>query len=312
VNPAWIFGIAAILVVGFILDREIYFYEGTHLGPRVQAWLYDQWAKKYDAGKRESQLRDAEMLAQPLLDQLKDVPEPFLLDFATGTGRLSYALLNQSEFKGRIIALDLSLGMLEQAAAKLNGASTSGRTSTVPPLTTPVLVRLKPHGARAVAMPSGSARVELLRHQTLPLPFPAAAFDVVCALEVLELFPEMDAPLAEFSRVLRPGGVLLTSRGTEESGRRAKVKSQATFGALLGKHGFGEFEIKPWWKLFDRVIAKKDGDSEPVRTRTLAALLRCPTCGGSGPTQWRQDARQLRCGQCGRELSITGEGIVLC
>jgi hypothetical protein len=131
----------------------------------------------------------------------------------------------------------------------------------------------------------------------------------------LELFPEMDAPLAELSRVLRPGGILLTSRGTEESGRRAKVKSRATYGALLRKHGFGEFEINPWWKLFDRVIARKDGASEPVGTRTLAAVLRCPQCGESGLTQWRHEAGRLKCQQCGRELSITGRycaGLAAC
>jgi len=63
----WIITIAVLIVVGFILDREVYFYEGTHLGPRVQSWLYDRWSKKYDEGKRESQLRDNEMLAKPLL-----------------------------------------------------------------------------------------------------------------------------------------------------------------------------------------------------------------------------------------------------
>jgi hypothetical protein len=57
----WIIGIAVLILIGFILDRQIYFYEGTHLGPRVQSWLYDRWAKKYDAGKHESQLRDQEM-----------------------------------------------------------------------------------------------------------------------------------------------------------------------------------------------------------------------------------------------------------
>ena len=274
----WILGIASLLLVGFILDREIYFYEGTHLGPRVQAWLYDRWAKKYDAGKRESQLRDVEMLAQPLLDLLKDVAKPFILDFATGTGRLSYALLSQDEFKGHIIALDLSQGMLEQASAKLLGLGTS-------------------------------EKVELLRHQTLPLPFPDSAFDVVCALEVLELFPNMDEPLAEFSRVLRPGGVFLTSRGTEESGRKAKVKSKTIFGSLLEKHGFEDSQISTWWKLFDRVIAKKEGSSDPVGARLLSEVIRCPQC---GQTQWRKEAGQLICQQCGRELSITMEGIMLC
>jgi ubiquinone/menaquinone biosynthesis C-methylase UbiE len=271
--------------VGFLLDREIYFYEGTHLGPRVQAWLYDQWAKKYDAGKRESQLHDVEMLARPLIARLKDVPEPFVLDFATGTGRFSHALLQQPEFNGHILALDLSQGMLERAAAKLTGLEQdslqAGRSST---------------------------RVELLRHQTLPLPFPDAAFDVVCALEVLELFPDMEAPLAEFARVLRPGGVLLTSRGTEESGRRAKVKSQASFGALLRKNGFGEFEISRWWKLFDRTFAVRDGTSTPAEARRLAEVLRCGRC---GQIQWTQAAQRWTCQQCGTALPVTREGIVL-
>src|SRR5215213_1641501 len=106
----WVGTFLVILVIGFILDREIYFYEGAHLGPRLQSWLYDCWSKKYDAGKRESQLHDDEMLAQPLLRKLKNVAEPFILDFATGTGRMSFALLNHSGFKGRIIAIDLSQG----------------------------------------------------------------------------------------------------------------------------------------------------------------------------------------------------------
>ena len=90
----WIIGIGLGVLVGYLLDREIYFYEGVHLGPRVQAWLYDRWSKKYDKSKRASQLHDAEMLARPLLDLLKDIREPFILDFATGKGRLSYAVLS--------------------------------------------------------------------------------------------------------------------------------------------------------------------------------------------------------------------------
>src|SRR5687768_6365281 len=119
VSMSWIIAVVVLVVVGYLLDREIYFYEGVHLGPRVQAWLYDRWSKKYDQGKRESQLRDNEMLAKPLLAVLKNVPEPFILDFATGTGRLSFALLSQPEFNGHIIAIDLSQGMLERAAVKL-------------------------------------------------------------------------------------------------------------------------------------------------------------------------------------------------
>ncbi|MEP7134546.1 MAG: class I SAM-dependent methyltransferase [Chloroflexota bacterium] len=280
----WVAGIIIFVVIGYILDREIYFYEGVRLGPRVQAWLYDRWSKKYDEGKRESQLRDTQMLARPLLDLLKEVPEPFILDFATGTGRLSYALLSQPDFKGHIIALDLSQGMLEQAVEKINGIG------------------------RGDPAPTSQPQVEFLRHQALPLPFADAAFDGVCCLEVLELFPNMDEPLAELTRVLRPGGVLLSSRGTEESGRRAKVKSKAIYGELLKKYGVDNFQIAPWWKLFDRVIAVKHGTSTPVGAKKLSDVLRCRKC---NQTQWANEAGVLKCQSCGKELSITKEGIVL-
>jgi len=271
----WVIVIGIIMVIGYLLDREIYLYEGVHLGPRVQAWLYDRWSRKYDDDKRESQLHDDEMLAQPLLDALKDIPEPFVLDFATGTGRLSYALTNRPEFNGRIVALDLSKGMLEQAVSKL---------------------RLH------------RSRVEMLRHVSLLLPFPDASFDVVCALEVLELFPEIGEPLAEFSRVLRPGGVFLTSRGTEEAGRKARVKSVQTYTSLLEHNGFENIWVTKWWKWFDRILAAKQGKSNPVEKHNLADVLKCSMC---GQIQWEKKQNSLCCGQCGRELSITNEGIIL-
>ena len=292
----WIIGITIGVIVGYLLDREIYFYEGAHLGPRAQAWLYDRWSRKYDAGKRESQLRDDEMLARPLLDTLKDTPEPFILDFATGTGRLSFALLNQADFTGRIVALDLSQGMLEQASEKLSRAERRDDDS--------------PSRRR-------SASVELIRHLALPLPFPDSTFNVVCALEVLELFPSMDEPLKELTRVLRPGGILLTTRGTEESGRRAKVKSKPVFTSLLEANGLREIQITPWWKLFDRVLARKNGESSPVvGAKNLSEVLRCGVC---GQVEWeraraepgRSKASALTCRSCGKSLSVTTTGIVL-
>ena len=289
--------IVILVLIGYLLDREIYFYEGVHLGPRVQAWLYDRWSRKYDEGKHESQLRDDAMLARPLLDLLNAsrVPEPFILDFATGTGRLSFALLNQADFKGHIIALDLSQGMLEQAAVKFGLDTASGVEWT-----------------QSVSRPPTPTRppenVELLRHQSMPLPFPDAAFDAVCCLEVLELFSAMDEPLAELTRVLRPGGILLTSRGTEESGRKAKVKSKADFASLLEGNGLKDIQITTWWKLFDRALAVKNGTSEAVHARKLSEMIRCSAC---GQVQWESEASALKCRNCGRELSITKEGIVL-
>lgn len=271
----WLIVVVSLVILGIALEREIYFYEGVHLGPRVQAWLYDRWSRNYDADKRESQLQDDAMLAQPLLGLLEDVSDPFILDFATGTGRLSRALLSRTDFSGHIIALDLSQGMLEQAAAKLN-----------------------PY----------AGRVELLRQASLPLPFGDAAFDAVCALEVLELFPSMEEPLRELGRVLRPGGVLLTSRGTEQSGRKAKVKSEREFTFLMQRHGFERIEITRWWKLFDRVLARKSGISQPVGAQNLSDALRCPSC---RQTRWQKEGSALRCMRCGKSLAITRQGIIM-
>lgn len=271
----WVIAVVILIVIGFILDREIYFYEGAHLGPRLQAWLYDRWSKKYDAGKRGSQLRDDEMLAQPLLEKLKDVPEPLILDFATGTGRLSFALLHRNEFNGRIIAVDISQGMLEQAASKLS---------------------------------RHLDRVELLCHSSMPLPFPDATFDAVCCLEVLELLPDTQAALHEMSRLLRPGGTLLSSRGTEESGRRAKVRSAAELTSMLEASGFENIQIAKWWKLFDRVLVNKAGISPPVGARPLTDVLKCQTC---AQISWRKAAGGLQCSNCGNQLPVTDKGILL-
>jgi ubiquinone/menaquinone biosynthesis C-methylase UbiE len=275
----WIVGIVVVAIILFILDREIYFYEAAHLGPRVQGWLYDRWAAQYDKGKHDSQVNDAEVLAHPLIKVLNEVqpekPEVFMLDVATGTGRLPVALLSEPEFKGRIVALDLSREMLVHAAEKL-----------------------APY----------ADRVDLLRHSALEMPFLEGSFDVVSCMEALELMPNMETPLAELARVLRPGGILLTTRGTEASGRVNKIVATEKFAGLLQAVGFEQIEIIPWWKNFDRVWARRTGQSAPVTHRTLTDVLRCPSCGS---VALASSSHALRCQQCQTEIARTPEGIAL-
>ena len=49
-------------------------------------------------------------------------------------------------------------------------------------------------------------RVTLRQVIGFPLPFPDNSFDMVACMEALEVMPEMDTPLRELFRVLRPGG----------------------------------------------------------------------------------------------------------
>jgi ubiquinone/menaquinone biosynthesis C-methylase UbiE len=223
----WILiGLVFLIGLYWFVDREIYFYEGTRLGPRVQSWLYDRWAKKYDAGKAESMARDADMLARPALEALRGIPAPLVLDLATGTGRLPIALLAESGFTGHITAIDISQGMLDQAARKL------------------------------AAYPG---RFDLKQAIGFPLPFPDNSFDMVSCMEALEVMPEIDTPLRELYRVLRPGGFLLTSHATAASGRKSKLIDAEQFRDKLEAVGFERVEIVTWWRWFDRVTAHKSG-----------------------------------------------------
>ncbi|MCG2787300.1 MAG: methyltransferase domain-containing protein [Anaerolineae bacterium] len=264
-----------LIALYYFIDREIYFYEGMRLGPRLQRWLYDRWAADYDKGKQASQAEDESMLARPILEKLADLPEPLILDLATGTGRLGLTLSCQPNFGGKIIALDISRKMLQIAARKLS------------------LFR---------------GQIDLIQYLTLPLPFPDESFDAVCCLEALEVMPEMEEPLSELYRVLRPGGLLVTSRGTEASGRKAKIRSTENFSQLLRRFGFEQVEITAWWKYFDRVFAQKPGNAPPVGQHNLFGLLRCKACDKIG---WQENPKEVLCRSCGTTYVYSNEKILI-
>ena len=185
------------------------------------------------------------MLARPVLDFIKDVPTPLVLDLATGTGRLPLALLCEPQFKGHVIAVDVSAGMLGQAAQKLE---------------------------------KYQSRSTLVQKIEYPLPFQDAAFDVVSCMEALEVMPEMETPLAELFRILRPGGMLISSRATDASGRKAKIRSIESYKKILQDTGFEQVDIVSWWRWFDRVTARKPGEFSPNNGRSFLNTFICGNC----------------------------------
>lgn len=86
------------------------------------------------------------------------------------------------------------------------------------------------------------------------------------------------------------------------------MKSKAVFTSLLENNGLRDIEITKWWRFFDRVLARKNGESQPVRAKKLSDAMRCPQC---GQIEWKKEASALVCQNCKKELSITKEGIVL-
>lgn len=226
-----VFAVLGAVAVGLLVERiyrEIFVFEGIRLGERLHTRLYDRWAGTYDAGKLGAQKGDPRTLAAPLIDRLEqagaNTTGTLVLDAATGTGRLPAVLLGDPRFAGRVIGLDISTGMLAQAAAKLSR-----------------------FGSRAV----------LLHQRAAPLPFPDETFEAVSCLESVELLPDRAAHYREFRRVLKPDGVLLISRNTGDWGRTRGVCPPERFTEQLRAAGFERIEILPWWSRFDLVWAAR-------------------------------------------------------
>jgi ubiquinone/menaquinone biosynthesis C-methylase UbiE/uncharacterized protein YbaR (Trm112 family) len=289
-----------VLVGGGILlaALAVFFYwqlvvtEGAYLGRRVVVWLYDLYAPRYDGVKQFNNRDEAWFLGEPLTRALRHMSVPLVLDVATGTGRLPLALFRQQAFDGRVVALDLSRRMLRCAAA-----NTAAHRD----------------------------RVTLLWHGATRLPFPDDVFDAVTCLEALEFLPDARTTLAEMVRVLRPGGILLTSNRTGAQARwmPGRTMSRQAFATLLESSSLSDVHVGSWQVDYDIAWARKPGQpsaaapfdpSCPEQSRrayatpsTLPALLRCPHCFG-GPLV-RQD-QALYCDVCARRYPVADDGVV--
>ena len=215
----------AMLIAGFLYWLLV-ITEGIFLGKRVVVWLYDITAYRYDAIKEYVADEQQLVVVMPILGGIR-VPEPKLLDVATGTGRVPYFLLLDERFDGEIVGLDASAKMLAHAEKRM---------ATLPQ---------QPHG------------VELLHHEAVPLPFEDNSFDIVTCLEALEFMPDDAAAIKEMARVLRPGGFLMVTRriGWEKFLYLNRYRSAENFASLLKSAGFVQIYQDPWQSTYDMVTA---------------------------------------------------------
>ena len=268
----WVLLVALLLALaGWYLLIET---EGVYLGRRVVIWLYDLYAGRYDEIKDYEPHHEFLLLAVPLMNELRPQTDPLVLDVATGTGRLPLALLRHEQFSGQVVGLDLSRRMLQQAASKLD---------------------------------DDLAHVDLVYAPAAPLPFPDSAFDAVTFLEALEFVDDPQAVLAEIARVLRPGGVLLTTIRINVHTMPGKLWTTERMRAELDMLGLAAIRFEPWQVEYSKVWAQKPGDGAPVGPQPLEQLLRCPAC---GRREFAFDAPAFVCDRCGQRVPVGADGVV--
>ena len=213
-------------IVGCLLWWLLVETEGVYLGRRVVIALYDLVAQRYDRIKQFDAYADQVLVAQALLAAIAPKTDPLILDVATGTGRVPLLMASNAAFTGHVVGIDASSRMLSAAREK-------------------------------VAAQGFESMITLLRQDATKLPFPAAHFDVITCLEALEFMPDQVAVLAEMTRVLKPGGLLLTTIRIDTRWMPDRTWSEPKMRAALEALGLRDIHFAIWQADYTQVWARK-------------------------------------------------------
>ena len=218
--------VSGLILVGLLLYWLLIVTEGVYLGAGIVALLYNWVATRYDGIKAFNPSFEELFLLQPMLTLLSGRDEPWVLDVATGTGRVPRLLLFSPAFYGRVVGLDYARKMLTQAASRLAAYR---------------------------------ERVTLVWENAMHLPFPDDTFDLVTCLEALEFMPDPGRVLAEIIRIAQPGaGIVITRRrGWESRLMSGKCWSESELTELMEQLGAEQVSVIPWQVDYDLVLARK-------------------------------------------------------
>lgn len=272
----WALGVLGLLLLLALLYWQLIIAEGAYLGRRMVALLYNISAGAYDRIKQYDPGYEQWFLGRPLARALAVLPDPLVLDVATGTARLARTLLKETGFQGRMVGLDYARQMLREAV----------RTT-------------EPWSDRLTLVWKGASE----------LPFADASFDAVTCLEALEFMPDAEQVLREMVRVLHPGGILVTTNRISKDVWMlpGRVYTPEAFETLLRSLDLEMVQTQPWQEDYDLVWARKSGAmGTTLRERGLEMIVRCPACGGAV----HFEATAVVCTACDARYPIAGDGVI--
>ena len=151
--------------------------------------IYTRLAPVYEAWARTTESK----ARRRVLELASVRPGEDVLEVATGTG-VQLVRLARANPGGRTAGVEVSAGMLAQTRRRLEASGLAGE-------------------------------VEVIEGSALELPIADESFDLIVNGYMLDLLPRDDIPraLAEFKRVLRPGGRLVLSNMTKGERRRHRI-----------------------------------------------------------------------------------------
>ena len=211
---------------GFLIWWLLIETEGVYLGRRVVIALYDLVAHRYDRIKQFDEYADHMLVSQALMAAIAPKTDPLILDVATGTGRVPLLMASNAGFHGHVAGIDASMRMLSVARSKLAAQGFDGF-------------------------------ITLLRSDASQLPFPAEHFDIATCLEALEFMPDQAAVLGEIARVLKPGGVLLTTIRIDTRWMLDRTWDEPQMREALEALGMDDIHFVIWQEDYTQVWARK-------------------------------------------------------
>ena len=137
--------------------------------PGAKRWFFDGWSRIYDF--ELVQRMTYRPLHDAVMQEMRGRRPRRVLDIGCGTGQLTTRISTELR-KPFVVGCDFSGGMLGHAAAR-------------------------------------RADVCWVQGDACRLPFSSGSFDVIVSTEAFHWFPDQNAALREFRRVLVPGGLLM-------------------------------------------------------------------------------------------------------